>query len=334
MVESRRDRCHQGAVNDLLDRAEALASGGNVAGAVDLLQRAERAGDAGAARQLAVWCLSGRWFRRDLAASRALFGRAAALGDDDAAAVHRAFLANGTGGDADWPGAIALLGDAARNDPAAADQLRLIAAMDLADDGGPRSTPAPLRLSDAAEVVHFPSFLTADECAYLMEAATPLLEPNVVVDPRSGQLVPHPIRTSSGAAFPLANENPAIHALNRRIAAASATDVRAGEPLQVLRYAPGEQYRPHMDALPGVAPAQQRALTFLVYLNEGYDGGETDFPRLGVRFKGRAGDALMFRNASADGRADERMIHAGLPVTRGVKHLASRWIRAAPLVYG
>ena len=334
MVESGGDRCHQGRVNDMLQRAEALASRGNVAGAVDMLQRAEQAGDSGAARQLAVWCLSGRWFRRDLAASRALFGRAAALGDGDAAAVYRAFVANGTGGNADWQAAIVLLGEAAAHDPAAADELRLISAMDIAEDGSPQAVPAGSPLSDQAEVVHFPAFLTAAECAYLMAAATPLLEPNVVVDPRSGQLVPHPIRTSSGAAFPLANEKPAIHALNRRIAAASATDVRAGEPLQVLRYAPGEQYRPHMDALPGVTAAQQRVLTFLVYLNEDYEGGETDFPRLGVRIKGRAGDALMFRNASADGRADERMIHAGLPVGRGVKHLASRWIRAAPLVYG
>ena len=334
MVESGNDRCHQERVNDVIEQAEALASSGNVAGAVAMLQRAERAGDASAARQLAIWCLSGRWFRRDLAASRGLFGRAAELGDGDAAAVYRAFVANGTGGAADWAAAVALLREAAANDPAAADQLDLIAAMNLAGDGSPRSIPARLSLSDEAEVVHFPAFMTAEECAFLMSAAAPLLEPNVVVDPRSGQLVPHPIRTSHGAAFPLANENPAIHALNRRIAAASGTDVRCGEPLQVLRYEGGEQYRPHLDALPGVAPAQQRVLTFLVYLNEGYEGGETDFPRLGVRFKGRAGDALMFRNASADGRPDERMIHAGLPVGLGVKHLASRWIRAAPLVYG
>lgn len=314
--------------------AENLVKQGQVEQAVDLLQRAERSGDAAAARQLALWCLSGKWFRRDLAASRALFGRAGTLGDPRAAAIHRAFVANGTGGEPDWSGATDLLRAATGQDQEAADQLRLITAMDLDGNGDPRSIPPSIALSDEADVRHFPAFFTASECAYLIAAAEPLLEPNVVVDPRSGQLVPHPIRTSHGAAFPLIDENPAVHALNRRIAAATASDVRAGETLQVLRYAPGQEYRPHLDALPGVAPAQQRAMTFLVYLNDDFDGGETDFPRLGVRFKGSAGDGLMFRNASSDGRADERLIHAGLPVRRGVKHLASRWIRAAPLNLG
>lgn len=318
----------------MIDKANALAGSGDVRGAVELLQRAERAGDASAARQLAAWCLTGRWFGRDLGASRALFARAAALGDGGAAAVHRAFVANGTGGDADWQGALALLKDASSTDPAAAEELRLIAAMDLTEDGAPISRAVGEALSTEAELVHFPAFLSAAECAFLIGAAEPLLEPNVVVDPRSGQLVPNPIRTSHGASFPLVSESPAIHALNRRIAAASATDVRAGEPLQVLRYQAGEEYRPHLDALPGVAPGQQRVLTFIIYLNEGYEGGETDFPKLGVRFKGGAGAGLLFRNALADGRPDGRLVHAGLPVGRGVKYLASRWIRASPLIYG
>ena len=73
-------------------------------------------------------------------------------------------------------------------------------------------------------------------------------------------------------------------------------------------------------------------VTFLVYLDEGYEGGETAFPALGLKVKGRAGDGLLFRNASPEGAPDQRSIHAGLPVTCGVKHVASRWIRAQPLI--
>jgi prolyl 4-hydroxylase len=100
----------------------------------------------------------------------------------------------------------------------------------------------------------------------------------------------------------------------------------------VLRYAPGEQYREHSDALPGVAPNQQRVLTFLVYLNEDYEGGETAFPAVGLEVRARTGDGLLFRNASPDGTPDPRALHAGLPVTSGAKLIASRWIRAAPLI--
>jgi prolyl 4-hydroxylase len=70
--------------------------------------------------------------------------------------------------------------------------------------------------------------------------------------------------------------------------------------------------------------------TVIVYLNEGFDGGETDFPELGIRTLGGKGDALIFRNASPAGEADLRTRHAGLPVTQGVKWIASRWIRQRP----
>ena len=46
--------------------------------------------------------------------------------------------------------------------------------------------------------------------------------------------------------------------------------------------------------------------------------------------KARTGDAIVFRNASEEGEPDEDAIHAGLPVTSGVKLIASRWIRARP----
>jgi prolyl 4-hydroxylase len=81
-----------------------------------------------------------------------------------------------------------------------------------------------------------------------------------------------------------------------------------------------------MDALP--AEPNQRILTALVYLSDDYEGGETTFPHIGLSFRGRTGDALIFRNAGPDGRPDPLSLHAGLPVTKGIKYLASRWIRA------
>jgi prolyl 4-hydroxylase len=319
-------------VNDVVNQAEALLQRGDVQGAAMLLREAERAGDPLAARELALWCLTGQVIRRDLASSRALFERAAELGDDYSAEVTRAFLAGGVGGPADWNHAVQLLRDAASADPQALAQLRLIEAMPLGPNGEPQAEFVPKILCDSPDVRLFPGLFTPAECAYLIEVATPVLRTSVVVDPHTGRQIPNPIRTSSGVGFPFTDENPAIHALNRRLAAASGSDVRAGEPLQVLRYAPGEQYRQHSDALPGVAPAQQRVMTFLVYLNEDYEGGETSFPEPELKARGRTGDGLLFRNASADGTPDRRSVHAGLPVTRGAKYLASRWIRAAPLI--
>lgn len=315
-----------------MQRAQELLERSDIQGAAMQLKQAEGAGDPLAARELGLWCLTGQFVRRDLAASRALFERAAGLGDDFSAAVVRAFVAGGVGGPADWQRAMTLLRDAARTDPPAAAQLELIEAMKLGPEGEPLPQYASETLSEAPDIRLFPALFTPAECAYLIDVATPALQPSVIVDPHSGRQVPHPIRTSSATGFPFLDENPAIHALNRRLAAASGTDSRAGEPLQVLRYAPGQQYRQHSDALPHVVPDQQRLLTFLVYLNEDYEGGETAFPALGIQVRGRTGDGLLFRNASPDGALDPLAVHAGLPVTDGVKLVASRWIRAAPLV--
>jgi prolyl 4-hydroxylase len=178
----------------------------------------------------------------------------------------------------------------------------------------------------------FSGFCTAAECAYLIATAEPLLTPSVVVDPRTGAHRPDRIRTSDTAFFPIVDENPAIHAINRRIAAASGTAPEQGEPLQVLRYAPGQEYRMHSDALPPAPGLNQRILTFLIYLNDDYDGGATAFETTGLALRPRAGDAVLFRNTTRDGRMDARMRHAGQPVTKGVKYLASRWIRARPLL--
>jgi prolyl 4-hydroxylase len=145
-----------------------------------------------------------------------------------------------------------------------------------------------------------------------------------VVDPRTGRQIPHPIRTSDGATFAWLIANPAVHALVRRIAAASATRVEQGEPLQVLRYRPGQQYRSHLDAVP--AHGNRRILTMIVYLNDGYEGGETRFVKTGLSVRGRKGDGLLFRNTLPDGRPDPMSEHAGLPVTAGTKLIASRWI--------
>jgi len=319
-------------MSDALTQAQTFLGRGDTASAVAVLQQAEQAGDPLAARELAIWFLTGQLIRRDLAASRRLFERAAKLGDGPSATVARAFIAGGVGGPADWPLAMQLLEAAVTRDPQAAKQLEIIEAMDLLSDGSPATDNASELLSEAPEVRRFPSLFTPAECAYLVQTAAPMLQPSLVVDPHTGQQTPNPVRTSSAAGFPFTEENPAIHALNRRLAAASGTDVRSGEPLQVLHYAPGERYHEHSDALPGVAPEQQRVLTFLVYLNDDYAGGETAFPALGLKVRGRTGDGLLFRNASPDGQPDPRALHAGLPVTKGVKHLASRWIRATPLI--
>ena len=307
-------------------RAEELVAAGRAGEAVRLVRQAAADQDAEALFLLAAWTLSGGLVPRDLAEARRLFGEAFAAGHRDAGAVYTAFLANGTGGAADWRGAVALLGVRARTDPAAARQLALIEAMALDPDGAPVVSQSGREISAAPFVMRVERLFTAAECAYLIDVAAPLLEPSLVIDPRSGRRMRDPVRTSDVAAFPLALENPAIHALNRRLAATTGTRMAQGEPLQILRYRPGQEYKAHLDALPHAQ--NQRFLTALVYLNEAYEGGETRFPAIDLSVRGKRGDALIFRNTLRDGAIDESARHIGMAVRSGTKYIASRWIRA------
>jgi prolyl 4-hydroxylase len=316
--------------SQVVAEAEQLLRSGQAQNAVNLLGTAASKGDPDAHFALAELCLVGQVVHRDLPLARDLFRRAAEAGSLGGAAVYRAFVANGTGAPPDWPKAIELLESAAATDQGAAEELALISEMRLTADGEPSSAVAGQPLSSSPEAHLFPALLTPAECDFLIEAAMRRLEPSVVVDPTTGEQVPNPVRTSDAASFPLAVECPAIHALCRRLACASATDVAQGEPLQVLRYSPGQEYRPHFDAIDGAD--NQRILTFLVYLNDDFEGGETEFLSNGLKVKGRKGDGLLFRNADDRGRRDPKSQHSGLPPTEGEKFIASRWIRQRPVL--
>ncbi|HEX8481709.1 MAG TPA: 2OG-Fe(II) oxygenase [Allosphingosinicella sp.] len=314
-----------------ISEVERLLGERRFAEAAPLLIQAAGAGDPAAEAALAQWRIAGAIVRRDLAEARRLLASSGSKGDSGSALLHAYFLAAGVGGSDDWPGAVAALTALAPRDSRAAAQLALLSRMELRPDGFPRRPPRVRPLSTEPRAAACEGFMTEAECAWLREAGEPALQPSAVVDPRSGRMVPHPVRSSDAAAFGVHSEDLVVNALNRRIAAVSGTRLGQGEPLQLLRYRPGGEYKPHMDALP--AEPNQRILTALVYLSDDYEGGETSFPSAGLSYRGRTGDALIFRNVRSDGSADPLTLHAGLPVTKGVKYLASRWIRVAPFAY-
>ena len=266
----------------------------------------------------------------DPIAGRTLFEQAAAMGDPTARHYATNLLASGIAGPRDWAEALRRLANEAKHHPARRMALDLIGRMTLDGAGDPLTPPPPgERISEAPDVVRHERLFSAAECAYVLEVAQPGYAPSTVYDSQR-RLVRDPIRSSDGATLHWLIEDPAIHALNRRIAAASASDAAPcnadqGEAAQVLRYQPGQQYRPHFDFVR--AAPNQRVLTALVWLNHDYKGGETTFPRAGLKLKPRKGDAVVFRNALPSGQVDPLTEHAGLPVSRGTKFLYSRWIR-------
>lgn len=309
----------------VLDEAARLNAAGRQQEAVAIVGRAAEDGDAEAIFAMANWRLFGLFGARDLAAAHRLLDRAAALGYIEAVRTKAILTANGTGCAADTAEAERLLQTIRAHDPHAALQLDFLTGMAPTADFAPEHAET---LCAAPEIKRYPALLTARECAYLTGMAEPHLHPSFVTNPQTGARMPHPIRTSMGTSFGPTQEDLVIRRFNERIAHASGTEVACGEPLHMLRYAPGQEYKPHTDSMPG--ETNQRVWTVLIYLNAEFEGGATQFPRLDIEFRGAPGEALIFHNVDAEGRPDPASLHAGLPVTAGVKWLATRWIRAEP----
>ncbi len=306
-----------------------LVSAGRFAEAVDRLVAIAETDDRDALFMLAGWRISGQIIARDTRAGRGLMAKAAKAGHPSAALFYAHFLANGTGGPSDWAKARAAL-EAIKDQPAVATQLAMLQAMAIDGQGQPTFLLELEPLSREPTVFKVPAFLTDKECDYLVRSAQPRLQPSLVIDRATGQTLPHPDRKSDSTFFGVGHEDLVVNAINKRIAAISGTGTEQAEPLQILRYGPGGEFRTHFDFVK--EGANQRILTAIAYLTDDYEGGETRFPRVGLDFRGHKGDLLLFRNVAEDGRQDPMSEHAGLPVRSGVKVVASRWIWRNPYV--
>lgn len=308
----------------MLNQAIALSNAGKNAEAVQLVRQVAATGDPEALGVLAGMTWRGGLVEQDPRRARTLYEQAAARGHGSAAMTVTNLLASGVAGKQDWTQALERLRAEAKIVPARRKAIELIEAMDLDSVGNPKKVPDGKKLSDDPEVIHFPSLFTPAECRYLMEATGDRFDPSMVYD-SNRQLVRDQIRTSDGSTIHWLIEDPAIVAINRRLAAVTGSTYENGEALALLRYSPGQEYRPHFDFVKGVE--NRRLLTALIYLNEDFEGGETEFVRTGLKVKGKAGDVIVFRNEGTDSGPNLLSEHAGLPVTKGFKYLATRWIR-------
>ncbi len=174
--------------------------------------------------------------------------------------------------------------------------------------------------------------LTAQECADLIELARPRLQRALTVD-SDGKHQVDQRRTSEGMFFTL-NELPLVGRIEQRLASLLGVPVNHGEGLQILHYLPGQEYEPHYDWFdpeqPGygaiTAVGGQRIASVVMYLNTPAQGGGTAFPEIGLTVTARRGSAVYFAYEGGD----RSSLHAGLPVVRGEKWIATKWLRERP----
>lgn len=254
---------------------------------------------------------------------------------DGEAAHHLALMsASGLARPQDWSEALSRLRQAAGNGHALA--VETVAFLGEEPDVAAWVTPPrPTVLSAAPHVLAIEAFVAPETCDWLTERARPWLKAAEVYDPDAGGSMVRSSRSNRSASFDILDCDLVMMLVRERIARAAGLPVAGLEPVHVLHYAVGQAFTHHYDWLdpekpghqPDLAERGQRTATFLAYLNEDYEGGETEMEAIGLKHRGRKGDALFWANVKPNGRIDLATRHAGLPPTSGEKWVYSQWLR-------
>lgn len=248
-----------------------------------------------------------------------------------------------------WQQAIALLVHAAElGAPAAQAQLRILAGHS-ANEGGndwlelARAidlaawlAPVPSEtLNEAPPIRVYRGFVNDAACDWLIEQMRPALKPARIYSGDEVRDIEDEMRTNSVGPLHLGCIDVVNAVVQYRIAAVTQLPIDNFDGPTALHYAVGEEIKDHYDYVNPKIPNYEheiktrgeRLITFLVYLNDDYEGGETAFPKVDVSHKGKRGDGLLFVNTRPDGKPDSRSVHAGRPPTRGEKWLLSQFVR-------
>lgn len=189
------------------------------------------------------------------------------------------------------------------------------------------------------DVTLIKNFLTKEESDYIVEIGEPHIKPSEVCGKNGSR--PDKSRTSwtahIGKKF-LEGPKPDLK-LKKILEKASAycnLPYENIEPIQLVRYHPGQYFKPHYDFLDrnidmykeNVKRNGQRIYTFFVYLTDvpKHAGGTTFFPKLNKHFSAGKGQAIFWSNM-VDGKDDKRTLHSGTELKEGIKYGLNIWVR-------
>ncbi|WP_133478519.1 2OG-Fe(II) oxygenase [Cognatilysobacter segetis] len=196
--------------------------------------------------------------------------------------------------------------------------------------------PDAVVLCESPRIARIDGLLSVDECRLLVASAAPMLQASRVHARDGTDAGEQSLRTSRDVSFDPLLEDFSLRLVQLRMAAAAGMELVDAEQLIVLQYEPGQEYRPHRDDLPPEAIARDRPSagnrrrTICAYLTTPAAGGATEFPARDLRVEAEAGRAVVFDSLDAEGRPHPGAVHAGLPVERGEKWVATLWLRERP----
>jgi len=181
-------------------------------------------------------------------------------------------------------------------------------------------------------------FLSPADCEILMDKTNRGLRPSTISNPQDKPLTDS-YRTSKTTDLHCYDDHYLTY-IDDRIADFLGLPNTFGEALQAQKYAPGEYYKEHCDYFFPLTKEYktytewmgQRTWTFMVYLNDVEEGGETYFKRLKLKLKPKKGTAVLWNNLYKNGVPNNKTIHEALPPISGEKYIITKWFRSWSLI--
>lgn len=185
---------------------------------------------------------------------------------------------------------------------------------------------------DINKIYEYPDILSDQQCNEIILLAEPHISNSTVIG-ENGNDEPDNRRTSQNTF--LSRTHKVVQDIYDKLSKIIGIDSDHFEQLQVVRYEPGQKYEAHWDACyeegkcdEFIKQGGQRYATFLLYLNDDFTDGETEFPYRNIKIKPVKGKAALFFNLEKDNKTKlDDSFHAGLPPTSGIKWLCNVWIR-------
>ena len=181
------------------------------------------------------------------------------------------------------------------------------------------------------EIYKIYDFLSCEECDALIQA---FQNEEFIKSEVSNKDTNKEFRTSTTChLFP--EKNPFYADLNNKICAILDIDKNKGEILQAQKYVVGQEFKEHTDYFdknteynkPFLDNGGQRTWTFMIYLNNVDEGGQTRFPRINMEFHTVKGMAVVWNNLINEQFENYYSLHCGMPVLNGEKYIITKWFR-------
>ena len=174
------------------------------------------------------------------------------------------------------------------------------------------------------------NFLNREECLELIKMIDKNHHPSSVVE--GGDDVSSYSSNRTSSTCNLDHTNPLVKKVHNKIANFLGLDVLKGEHVQGQLYEEGQYFKLHQDFFSGPAydkhclASGNRSHTLMVYLNDNFEGGGTNFSNLKTIVNPEEGKAVAWQNMS-EGKCLDEALHEGMPITKGKKYIITSWWR-------